>query len=134
PNVAESALHFMLRNFLNRPMETIDTVAGGLLGWPFVARCIGVPHLSRSLAYMLEASAAAGTVRLLWSSTGRLLLVLLFSSLVPYSLTWVLGGAGAGRFTEHIYPIYLIAAFHLLDRGGRAVYTAFGRRGERAIL
>jgi hypothetical protein len=134
PAVAESGLHFMLRNFLHRPMETIDTVAGGLLGWPFFAKWTGFAQWSRPLAYTLEASAAAGMVLLLWSSTGRLLLVLLLSSLVPYSLTWALGGGGAWRFTEHIYPIYLIAAFHLLDRGGRALYTAFGRRSERPIL
>jgi Dolichyl-phosphate-mannose-protein mannosyltransferase len=135
PAVAESALHFMLRSFLRRPMEAIDTVAGGLLGWPFFAKWTGFAQWSLPLAYALEASAAAGMVLLLWSSTGRLLLVLLLSSLVPYSLTWVLGAGGASwRFTEHIYPIYLIAAFHLLDRGGRVLYTEFGRRGERPIL
>lgn len=134
PAVAESALHFMLRNLLHHPMETIDTVAGGLLGWPFLAKWTGLTLWSRPLAYTLEASAVAGMVLLLWSSAGRLLLVLLFSSLVPYSLTWALGGGGAWRFTEHIYPIYLIAAFHLLDRGGRALYAAFERGGEGPIL
>ena len=134
PSVAESALHFMARTFWHQPLHTIDTVAGGLLGWPFFAKWSGFTHWSLALARVLEWATVGGLVMFLWSSTGRLLLVLLFSSLVPYCLTWSLGGGGAWRFTQHVYPIYLIAAFYFLDRGARAVVSARGRGVGRALV
>ena len=110
PSVHESALHFMARNIAARPMSAVDTACGGLFGWPFDSKWRGFRPWSPTLAAALRLSAAVGLVLMLWTPAGRLLLVVLFMSLVPYSLTWTLGGGGAWRFSEHAYPIYLIAA------------------------
>jgi hypothetical protein len=127
PSVNESALHFMGRNLVGRPFQTIDTVSGGLFSWPFVEKWQGFQRWSEPLTLLLKGSAACGLVLLFWSATGRILLVLVISSLIPYCLTWVLGGGGAWRFHEHTYPVYLIAAFHFLQQAVRAA-AAFVRR------
>jgi hypothetical protein len=49
-----------------------------------------------------------GLILLVGSPPGRLLLVVLAGSLVPYALTWKIGPGW--RFTEHAYPFFLIAA------------------------
>jgi hypothetical protein len=41
---------------------------------------------------------------------GRLLWVILVTSLVPYAVTWSIGGGAEWRFTQHAYPFYLVAA------------------------
>jgi hypothetical protein len=60
---------------------------------------------------VLEWSAAAGMLLAIWSPRGRLLLLILITSLSPYALTWSVGGGGEWRFTQHAYPIYLVLAF-----------------------
>ena len=51
--------------------------------------------------------ALAGVAALPFSAAGRLLLVILLGSLVPYAFTWNLGGSGGEwRFTMHAYPFY----------------------------
>ena len=42
--------------------------------------------------------------------------MLLFSSLIPYALTWTVGGGREWRFTEHVYPIYLVLACDVARR------------------
>src|SRR5205814_1285709 len=64
------------------------------------------------LSDVLKVCAIAGLLLFLGSPNGRLLLVLLFSSLVPYAFTWNVGGGGEWRFTMHVYPMYLIAAVY----------------------
>ena len=116
PTVDESALHFMGRQFHQQPLHAMDTAAGGMFSWPFDEKWGGFERWSPVLARVLKWSSAFGLVLCLGSTSGRILLVLLFSSLAPYCLTWVLGGGGAWRFSEHVYPIYLIAAFQFLHR------------------
>jgi hypothetical protein len=41
---------------------------------------------------------------------GRLLWIILASSLAPYAVTWPIGGGAEWRFTQHAYPFYLVAA------------------------
>jgi len=41
---------------------------------------------------------------------GRMLLLILIGSLVPYALTWNVAGGGEWRFTMHAYPLYLTAS------------------------
>jgi Dolichyl-phosphate-mannose-protein mannosyltransferase len=111
PSVPEGALHFTLRQFAERPAAAFDTACGGLFTWPFESKWRGLRAWSPLLATGVQWSAVAGLVLLLWSAEGWLLLVLTLSSLLPYCQTWTLGGGGAWRFTEHVYPIYLVAAF-----------------------
>jgi hypothetical protein len=62
------------------------------------------------LGPVLAACALAGLVWWLFSPPGRLLLVVLFSSLVPFAFTWDVPGGSEWRFTLHAYPFYLVAA------------------------
>ncbi len=115
-SVHESALRFMARNAAAQPLAALDTASGGLFAWPFIGKWRGFRPWSPALAASLRVSAVLGLILMLWSPVGRLLLVILFASLVPYSLTWSLGGGGAWRFSEHVYPIYLVAAVECLRR------------------
>jgi len=60
-------------------------------------------------------------VAALFLPDGRLLLVLLVTSLIPYALTWTVGGGREWRFTEHAYPIYLVLACDVVRRVAAAV-------------
>jgi 4-amino-4-deoxy-L-arabinose transferase-like glycosyltransferase len=136
--VPESATHFVARQFHSRPIAAFDTAAGGLFSWPFASKWHGFGPWSPELASVLRWSAGAGLVVFLWSTNGRLLLVLLLTSLAPYALTYSLGGGGAWRFSEHVYPIYLTAAFCTWRLIGRAALAAVGTRSDwrswRALL
>ena len=63
-----------------------------------------VPSSGRWLSW----AALAGLLLFTGTAAGRLLLVVLVASLVPYALTWQL--IFDWRFTEHAYPFFLIAA------------------------
>ncbi len=39
------------------------------------------------------------------------------TSLVPYCVTWRIGGGGEWRFTAHVYPIFLVAAAAVVTTG-----------------
>jgi 4-amino-4-deoxy-L-arabinose transferase-like glycosyltransferase len=135
PVADESALGFVGRHFVDAPLRTADTVVGGLFSWPFGAKWDGFRPWSPLVAHLLEGAAALGLILMLWSGSGRLLLVVLFFSLVPYCLTWALAGGGYWRFSEHTYPLYLIAAGQCLREAWRAAATLARRPGEwRALL
>ena len=110
PQVNESAMQFVVRQFRERPVAALDTMARGLVTWPFESKWRGFRAWSPHLPELLRLAAVAGLLLFLWQPTGRLLLVLLFCALLPYALTWNLGGGDAWRFSEHVYPIYLVAA------------------------
>jgi hypothetical protein len=128
--VPESATHFIARQFQTRPIAAFDTAAGGLFSWPFASKWGGFRPWSPRLATFLQWTAAAGLVLFLWSANGRLLLVMLVSALAPYALTYSLGGGGAWRFSEHVYPIYLIAAAFALQKAVRVVFAAVRTRSN----
>jgi hypothetical protein len=70
----------------------------------------------------------------LWWPSGRLLLVILVTSLVPYTLTWSVAGGGEWRFTQHVYPMYLVCAFMAIAILGRLASTILrGGIGAAAI-
>ena len=121
--VPESATHFVVRQFQTRPIAAVDTAAGGLFSWPFSSKWSGFRPWSPRLATLLRWSAVAGLIVFLWSANGRLLLVLLLTALAPYALTYSLGGGGAWRFSEHVYPIYLVAVGFAWQRALRAAFA-----------
>ena len=51
-----------------------------------------------------------GLVFFLWSGPGRLLFLLLVTSLIPYAFTWNIPGGAEWRFTQHAYPFLLVAS------------------------
>ncbi len=126
--VPESATHFVARQFQERPVAAFDTAMGGLFAWPFASKWGGFGPWSPRLVTALRWSGGVGLVLFLWSANGRLLLVLMITALAPYALTYSLGGGGAWRFSEHVYPIYLTAAGVAWRRAANLVSAAFRDR------
>jgi hypothetical protein len=67
-----------------------------------------------------------------YSPRGRLLLLVIATSLVPYAFTWNVGSGGEWRFTMHVYGLFIVAAVyaialtpHLADR---RVWPSLARR------
>jgi hypothetical protein len=105
-----SAAAYVASKIAARPVTALDTGITGLFVQPFTIKWTGfVAWLPRS-GDVLSWLAMAGLIAWLLSANGRMLLVILFGSLVPYSLTWNVAGGGEWRFTMHAYPFYLLAA------------------------
>jgi len=129
------ALDYVGGKLRERPVASVDTAGVGLLVFPFTNKWSGFNPWSPWLATMLRWAAAAGLILALWYPEGRLLWVILLTSLVPYALTWPLGGGSEWRFTQHAYPIYLVAAGSAIAGGARTlVRVATARVGWRAAL
>jgi hypothetical protein len=110
PDESVGAVAYVGRKLRERPVATLDTAGVGLFVFPFTNKWSGFRAWSPALASMLRWLAVAGLVLALADPAGRLLWLLLVTSLVPYALTWPLGGGGEWRFTQHVYPLYLVAA------------------------
>ncbi len=116
-----SAASYVRTKLVTRPLTSIDTLAGGLFTYPMFNKWESYNAWIQGLGGCLFWLAAAGMVAALLVPDGRLLLVLLFSSLIPYALTWTVGGGREWRFTEHAYPIYLVLACDIVRRVVAAV-------------
>jgi hypothetical protein len=90
--------------------QQVSTGLRGLTTYPFGNKWHGLDYFLPWLALPLAAAAVAGLVLFLRSWPGRLLLVVLFASLLPYAFTWTIPGGAEWRFTMHAYPFYLVAA------------------------
>lgn len=113
------ALDYVSGKLVSRPVTTIDTAAQGLISVPFLNKWNGWDRWHPVIGSVLKWSAAAGALMAAWSPRGRLLLLILLSSLLPYALTWSVGGGGEWRFTQHVYPIYLVLACGALAAAAR---------------
>ena len=120
------ALHYVGSKFASRPLQSIDTAFVGLVVFPYRNKWNGFvpwsPHLGRVLFWL----GAAGLLLAAMQSDGRLLLLIIVTSLLPYAMTWSVGGGGQWRFTQHVYPHYLVAAFGFIAAvvwGVRALTT-----------
>ncbi len=100
---------YLTGKLIERPFKFIDTGFEGLTRYPFLNKWKGFIYISPLLSKFLAASALLGTILLLFSSQGRLILILLLSSLIPYAFTYEIAGGNEWRFTMHAYPFYLIA-------------------------
>lgn len=101
--------NYLTGKLLQRPFKFIDTGFEGLTRYPFLNKWKGFIYISPLLSKFLAACALIGTILLLFSSHGRLILLLLLSSLIPYAFTYEIAGGNEWRFTMHAYPFYLIA-------------------------
>jgi cell shape-determining protein MreD len=110
PDPSVGAVEYITSRLAARPIGTIDTAFVGLFVFPFANKWDGYWLWSSWLGSALSIAAVAGSILALWSADGRLLLIILLTSLAPYALTWSVGGGGEWRFTEHAYPFYLVAA------------------------
>lgn len=105
----------------------VTTGLTGLTLYPFANKWHGLDYVSPWLARVLPVAAVAGLALFLRSAQGRLLLLVLLTSLLPYAFTWAIPGGAEWRFTLHAYPFYLIAAMLAL-----ASVAAWARRRLRA--
>jgi 4-amino-4-deoxy-L-arabinose transferase-like glycosyltransferase len=117
----QGALAYVGDQFRRRPVAAVDTALQGLFVYPFEIKWRGLdiwnPRAARFLAWL----AAAGLFAWIWQPAGRLMLVVLITSLVPYMSTWSVSGGGEWRFTMHAYPFYLVAASSVVVLVGRHV-------------
>jgi 4-amino-4-deoxy-L-arabinose transferase-like glycosyltransferase len=91
-----------------RPLEMLDTVAQGMTIYPFVNKWFGLERWFPGIREGALIAAAIGLALLAALPAGRLALVVTFASLLPFSFTWTVDPDF--RFTEHVYPMLLIAA------------------------
>lgn len=105
---SQTAAQYLGGQIRSRPVQTIDTCVLGMTAYPFSNKWAGFAPWISWLGDCLSWAALAGLILLVGSASGRLLLVVLAGSLVPYAPTWRL--IGDWRFTEHAYPFFLIAA------------------------
>ena len=105
--VSQTTAGYLGSQARSRPIQTLDTFVLGMTTYPFQNKWGGfVPWISW-LGAFLSWAAVIGLILLVGSPPGRLLLVVLAGSLVPYAFTWKL--IADWRFTEHAYPFFLIA-------------------------
>jgi 4-amino-4-deoxy-L-arabinose transferase-like glycosyltransferase len=122
-----SAMQYVTSKIGARPVSTLDTATEGIFVFPFENKWHGFVHWNDRLPVLLKWTSAAGLVMAAFSPSGRLLLLILFTSLVPYALTWSLGGGGEWRFTQPAYPFYLVAAAWIAVAGARWIAAAVRR-------
>ncbi|HXW04617.1 MAG TPA: glycosyltransferase family 39 protein [Vicinamibacterales bacterium] len=111
PGQSESAVGYIADKFASRPIAALDTGLQGVLTFPFFNKWYGYVQWHPRLPALMQWAAALGLLCAVFTPTGRFLLLLLFTSLVPYAMTWRVGGGGEWRFTQHAYPFYLVFAF-----------------------
>jgi hypothetical protein len=117
-----STASYVGRKIAQRPIEMIHTVFQGLTSYPFTNKWRGLDAWMTGLGEWASLAALAGLVILAVSAPGRLLLIVMVTSLLPFSLTWTVDPDY--RFTVFVYPMLLIAAAVACDaavRGVRAV-------------
>lgn len=91
-----------------RPFDTLDTVAQGVTTYPFNNKWHGLDRWTSGAGEWAAIAALAGLVLLAALAEGRLIIVAMAGSLVPFAFTWKVDPHF--RFTEHAYPTLLIAA------------------------
>jgi 4-amino-4-deoxy-L-arabinose transferase-like glycosyltransferase len=109
-----SAVNYLAAKFSRRPFATFDTGAVGLFVQPFTSKWNGFVPWMAGLGQAFGIAALAGLGAWIFSATGRLLLVMMLASLLPYAFTWNLGGGAEWRFTMHAYPFFITAAVYAL--------------------
>jgi hypothetical protein len=110
-----SAVGYSLAKFDSRPIAATDNALRGLFVYPFTNKWAGLDRWYRGVGTILSYLAIAGLVAWLWFPEGRFLLVMLFGTLVPFSMTWTVPGGAEWRLTLFAYTFYLLAALWLVD-------------------
>ena len=114
------------------PVETLDSVLRGLTLYPWSNKWSGLAfHWSNGLAAGLAVLSVAGVLAWLWTSTGRLLLLIMAGSMLAFAYIWELtDGARAWRLTIHMYPFFIVAALWAVQVAGQSCRTlATGKVG-----
>jgi hypothetical protein len=125
---AMSWLEYLRTGFA--PLVLLKTGLIGLTSYPFLNKWGGLDYLSPWLGRFLAVASLAGLALFVRLPAGRLLLLVLVTSLLPYAFTWPIPGGAEWRFTLHAYPLYLIAAALALEATFRTFRAL--RRGPSA--
>jgi hypothetical protein len=105
-----TARQYVTSHLATLPVATGDTGFIGLFVQPFVTKWNGFVQWISGLGALLRLAALAGLGAMLFTRGGRLLILILLASILPYAFTWHLPGGGEWRFTLPAYPIYLTAS------------------------
>jgi dolichyl-phosphate-mannose-protein mannosyltransferase len=105
-----SAAEYIRLKFARHPIAAFDVGINGLFVEPFYRKWNLFDIWVRHLGTVLSWGALIGLAMWPFSARGRLMLVILLGSLVPYAFTWNIGGGNEWRFTMHVLPIFIIAA------------------------
>ncbi len=115
------------------PLATVDSLVHGFTTYPFGNKWEGFRYVSPLLASVLRAAAIVGLVLLLISADGRLLLVVLFTALIPFAVIWQAPAASQWRLTVFSYPFYLIASCQALHAMCRLASRDVRRRLRESL-
>ena len=133
-----SAGGYVLHKFKAHPVATTDVAVTGLVVRPFAIKWNGFRVWSPWIGASLFWLSLAGLGACAFSPEGRVLLLLIATSLLPYAFTWNIGGGGEWRFTMHAYPLYIVSAFYavaLTPRlARREAWPSFARRATAIAL
>jgi len=124
---SETAVQYLGSMARARPIRTLDTFVLGLTSYPFANKWHGFDVWHPWIARVLAPAAVIGLLLMAGSAAGRIVLLVGLASLVPYSLTWRL--IADWRFTEHVYPLLLIAAMVAIERPAILAHRAWRMRG-----
>ena len=123
---------YMVQKIKTRPYDAFDTVTQGLTTYPFGNKFYGLERWTSDLRKWIAPAAVIGLLLLAALAEGRLLLFAMFGSLLPFAFTWKIDPHF--RFTEHAYPLLLVAtglAFVVAIRAA-GDFLAPGRVSSRA--
>jgi hypothetical protein len=118
-----SAAAYVVSKSARRPIAGFDTAVTGLFVEPFVIKWRGLGAWIHGIGRVLSWLAIGGLLASSFFADGRMLLVLLFGSLLPYAFTWNVAGGGEWRFTMHAYPFYILAALSCVEWSWRGATT-----------
>ncbi len=103
-----NAVGYFRSKLAHRPFAMLDSLALGMTSYPFSNKWHGFDVWLPRAGYWLSWASLFGLLLFTRSDSGRLLLVVLITSLLPFAFTWTLWPDR--RFTEHAYPSFLIAS------------------------
>lgn len=105
-----SAAAYITEKVQARPMSALDTAITGLFVQPFKVKWTGLDGWMPATRTILSWLSIVGLLRWAFLPEGRMMLIILVGSLIPYALTWNVAGGSEWRFTMHAYPLYLMAS------------------------
>ena len=104
------ALSYIASKINGRPVAALDTGITGLFVRPFTTKWTGLDGWIPGTSRVLSSLSIIGLLRWAFLPEGRMMLIVLIGSLLPYGWTWNIAGGSEWRFTMHAYPIYFAAS------------------------
>ena len=132
-----TAAAYVLQKFRAHPIATTDLAVTGLFVRPFAIKWNGLGVWSAWLGPALMGLSLVGLAAFLFWPKGRLLLLIVGASLLPYAFTWNVAAGGEWRFTMHVYGLFVVAALYaaaLVPRlADRTLWRPLARRTAAVV-